>query len=78
MSSVSRLATPFESLNTMIQKIKYDIFCPHQVIGKNHENPNHFFTCCVFVDFQEEGWLMGEKENSTEKGLFPANFTRPL
>ncbi|XP_055708176.1 amphiphysin isoform X2 [Phlebotomus papatasi] len=27
---------------------------------------------------QEEGWLMGVKENSTEKGLFPANFTRPL
>uniref|UniRef100_A0A6B2E4Y1 Putative amphiphysin n=1 Tax=Phlebotomus kandelakii TaxID=1109342 RepID=A0A6B2E4Y1_9DIPT len=27
---------------------------------------------------QEEGWLMGMKENSTEKGLFPANFTRPL
>ncbi|GAB0099168.1 myc box-dependent-interacting protein 1-like [Sergentomyia squamirostris] len=27
---------------------------------------------------QEEGWLMGMKEGSTEKGLFPANFTRPL
>ncbi|XP_065367569.1 amphiphysin isoform X1 [Calliphora vicina] len=27
---------------------------------------------------QEEGWLMGEKEGSTEKGLFPANFTRPI
>ncbi|XP_059620083.1 myc box-dependent-interacting protein 1 isoform X1 [Phlebotomus argentipes] len=27
---------------------------------------------------QEEGWLMGMKENSSEKGLFPANFTRPL
>jgi amphiphysin len=29
-------------------------------------------------DDQEEGWLMGYKENSTDKGLFPANFTRPL
>ncbi|XP_031625583.1 amphiphysin isoform X2 [Contarinia nasturtii] len=27
---------------------------------------------------QEEGWLMGQKEGTTEKGLFPANFTRPL
>jgi amphiphysin len=27
---------------------------------------------------QEEGWLMGMKEGGTEKGMFPANFTRPL
>lgn len=27
---------------------------------------------------QEEGWLMGHKEGTGEKGLFPANFTRPL
>nr|XP_016943416.1 myc box-dependent-interacting protein 1 isoform X2 [Drosophila suzukii] len=27
---------------------------------------------------QEEGWLMGQKEGTTEKGLFPANFTRPI
>ncbi|XP_037918636.1 myc box-dependent-interacting protein 1 isoform X2 [Hermetia illucens] len=27
---------------------------------------------------QEEGWLMGTKEGTTEKGLFPANFTRPI
>ncbi|CAN7984558.1 unnamed protein product, partial [Ixodes hexagonus] len=27
---------------------------------------------------QEEGWLMGIKESSGEKGLFPANFTRPI
>ncbi|XP_075231150.1 amphiphysin isoform X2 [Lycorma delicatula] len=27
---------------------------------------------------QEEGWLMGVKESSGEKGMFPANFTRPL
>ncbi|CAG9765136.1 unnamed protein product [Ceutorhynchus assimilis] len=28
-------------------------------------------------DEQEEGWLMGVKDNG-EKGMFPANFTRPL
>ncbi|CAG0922925.1 unnamed protein product, partial [Notodromas monacha] len=27
---------------------------------------------------QEEGWLMGVKESTGEKGLFPANFTRPI
>ncbi|XP_065079323.1 myc box-dependent-interacting protein 1 isoform X3 [Ochlerotatus camptorhynchus] len=27
---------------------------------------------------QEEGWLMGIKEGTNEKGMFPANFTRPL
>nr|XP_022906636.1 myc box-dependent-interacting protein 1 isoform X1 [Onthophagus taurus] len=27
---------------------------------------------------QEEGWLMGIKESNGEKGMFPANFTRPL
>ncbi|XP_023722521.1 myc box-dependent-interacting protein 1 isoform X3 [Cryptotermes secundus] len=27
---------------------------------------------------QEEGWLMGVKEGTGEKGMFPANFTRPL
>ncbi|XP_077296226.1 amphiphysin isoform X2 [Arctopsyche grandis] len=29
-------------------------------------------------DEQEEGWLMGIKENSNDKGMFPANFTRPI
>ena len=27
---------------------------------------------------QEEGWLLGVKESTGEKGLFPANFTRPI
>ncbi len=27
---------------------------------------------------QEEGWLMGVRELNGEKGLFPANFTRPI
>lgn len=27
---------------------------------------------------QEEGWLMGYKETTGEKGLFPANFTKPI
>jgi amphiphysin len=32
----------------------------------------------VLFVFQEEGWLMGTKDGSPEKGMFPANFTRPL
>lgn len=27
---------------------------------------------------QEEGWLMGIKEGTNDKGMFPANFTRPM
>merc|ERR1712106_815278 len=27
---------------------------------------------------QEEGWLMGVKPTTGQKGLFPANFTRPI
>ncbi|XP_076332947.1 myc box-dependent-interacting protein 1-like isoform X2 [Tachypleus tridentatus] len=27
---------------------------------------------------QEEGWLMGVKESTQERGIFPANFTRPI
>ena len=27
---------------------------------------------------QEEGWLCGILETTNEKGLFPANFTRPI
>merc|ERR1712038_562275 len=29
-------------------------------------------------DEQEEGWLMGIKESNGQKGMFPANFTRPM
>jgi len=29
-------------------------------------------------DEQEEGWLMGVKESTGQKGLFPANFSRPI
>ena len=28
--------------------------------------------------FQEEGWLMGVRSSTGQKGLFPANFTRPI
>ncbi|XP_052862389.1 myc box-dependent-interacting protein 1 isoform X3 [Anopheles cruzii] len=31
-----------------------------------------------FWYLQEEGWLMGTKAGTNEKGMFPANFTRPL
>jgi hypothetical protein len=36
------------------------------------------FLSVFFTLLQEEGWLMGVKEGSGEKGMFPANFTRPL
>jgi len=29
-------------------------------------------------DEQEEGWLMGVRSSTGQKGLFPANFTRPI
>ena len=32
----------------------------------------------LLVFFQEEGWLMGFKEATGQKGMFPANFTRPM
>jgi hypothetical protein len=32
----------------------------------------------TYLCLQEEGWLMGIKESTGEKGMFPANFTRPL
>lgn len=51
------------SLNNQLLSLSLFIF--HRF---NHENNNK----------QEEGWLMGCKEGTVEKGLFPANFTRPL
>jgi len=27
---------------------------------------------------QEDGWLMGYKEGTGQKGMFPANFTKPM
>ena len=35
----------------------------------------HLFIFYVFL--QEEGWLMGVKESTGEKGMFPGNFTKP-
>lgn len=32
----------------------------------------------LFVLEQEEGWLIGIKDSTGEKKMFPANFTRPL
>lgn len=38
------------------------------------------FLIRIFFSFlqQEEGWLMGYKETTKEKGMFPANFTKPI
>lgn len=30
------------------------------------------------VEEQEDGWLMGTKKTTGQKGMFPANFTRPM
>ena len=32
----------------------------------------------IYIFFQEEGWLMGYKDATGQKGMFPANFTRPI
>ena len=41
---------------------------------------NAFFVEFRFFLFliQEEGWLMGVMESTGQKGMFPANFTRPM
>ena len=31
-----------------------------------------------FLLLQEEGWLMGVMQSTGQKGMFPANFTRPM
>lgn len=36
------------------------------------------FVAHLHSNSKEEGWLMGQKDGTTIKGLFPANFTRPL
>ena len=36
------------------------------------------FQTSMNISAQEEGWLMGMKESTGQKGLFPANFTKPI
>ena len=38
---------------------------------RNYGNAQHSM-------LQEEGWLMGVKDSTGQKGLFPANFTKPI
>jgi hypothetical protein len=35
-------------------------------------------TRAIILFLQEEGWLMGMKSATGQKGMFPANFTRPI
>lgn len=42
------------------------------------DSTNSSILLIVDLIFQEEGWLMGIKEPTNEKGMFPANFTRPI
>ena len=66
MSLLSRSEKLFKLSNMMIQKNRYKIF-----------ELKVFETFMNFL-FQEEGWLMGMKESTGQKGLFPANFTKPI
>ena len=38
----------------------------------------NFYFFIFFLTLQEEGWLTGVVLSSGVKGVFPANFTRPL
>ena len=40
--------------------------------------PEKFFLLHNLTYLQEEGWLMGLKETTGQRGMFPANFTRPI
>ena len=48
-----------------------------KVISRNLAG-NPRFNLCFPTTLQEEGWLMGIKEANGQKGMFPANFTRPM
>ena len=37
-----------------------------------------FHWVSIFFLLQEEGWLMGVMQSTGQKGMFPANFTRPM
>ena len=36
------------------------------------------FSISILLLLQEEGWLMGVMQSTGQKGMFPANFTRPM
>ena len=56
----------------LIQVVEYDD--PEEQVNIRHADQIE----STEVVFQEEGWLMGVKESTGQKGLFPANFTKPI
>ncbi|XP_033253245.1 amphiphysin-like isoform X8 [Drosophila miranda] len=56
-----------------VDELSFEIGDTIRVI--EYDDPEDQF---FLANLQEEGWLMGQKEGTSEKGLFPANFTRPI
>ncbi|XP_033233723.1 amphiphysin isoform X7 [Drosophila pseudoobscura] len=56
-----------------VDELSFEIGDTIRVIEYDDPEDQFFLT-----NLQEEGWLMGQKEGTSEKGLFPANFTRPI
>ena len=58
----------------LIDVIEYED--PEEQVRDQQNKIQYSFSSIIF--FQEEGWLMGVKESTGQKGLFPANFTKPI
>nr|XP_037279512.1 myc box-dependent-interacting protein 1-like isoform X4 [Rhipicephalus microplus] len=65
----------FES-GEIIRVIEYDD--PEEQVRRWQRSMGCGSSSSFMFILQEEGWLMGIKESTGEKGLFPANFTRPI
>ncbi|XP_075750083.1 amphiphysin isoform X9 [Rhipicephalus microplus] len=65
----------FES-GEIIRVIEYDD--PEEQVRRWQRSMGCRSSSSFMFILQEEGWLMGIKESTGEKGLFPANFTRPI
>ncbi|KAK4300907.1 hypothetical protein Pmani_026923, partial [Petrolisthes manimaculis] len=61
-----RVRATYKYTREDVDEISFDVGDIMQVV--EYEDPEE----------QEEGWLTGVKEGTTDKGLFPANFTRPI
>ena len=58
----------------LIDVIEYDD--PEEQVSEGLLGSDLRMTWCLM--FQEEGWLCGAKDSTGQKGLFPANFTKPI
>lgn len=80
-----RVKATYKYTREDVDELSFEVGEIIQVV--EYDDPEEQVVCFLSLDvvaiskmfcFQEEGWLMGVKENSGEKGMFPANFTRPL